>query len=83
VAADSRALIRLGFSPPGLLYRRAVIKNGRSGFAVKKIRRPVNSDFYGGQPWGHHIYVYENKGREKMGTQWEKDLYMTSLIIPS
>jgi hypothetical protein len=34
VAADSRALIRLGFSPSGLLYRGAVIKNGRSGFAV-------------------------------------------------
>jgi hypothetical protein len=44
----AEAPIRLGFSPLSLFIWTRGEKNGRSGFAVKKIRRPVNSDLPGG-----------------------------------
>jgi hypothetical protein len=50
-------------------------------------RQPLLSRSYMAHKRGHtsllHLWIESNKGREKMGTQWENDLDMASLLIPS
>jgi hypothetical protein len=59
LAESCRASIRLGFHRAAYLYGRGEKKmNGRDSL-WNTIRRPVNSDFCGGEPQVHHIYVYD------------------------